>query len=91
MIFLLFPYRLLTLVYTASTDNPTKGDFAQLVKADLENIVVIYDEDYFNYQTKEQFKHHMGRHPMTIKSPYPCHNFKLLRTAVQEWVMIEVF
>ena len=46
-------------VYLAQRDNPTKGDFVELVKADLENIGIDYDEEYFKGQTKGQFKQHI--------------------------------
>ena len=32
-----------------------------------------YEEENKKKQTK-----HMGQHPMTVKSPYPCHNFSKL-------------
>ena len=46
-------------VYLAQRDNPTKGDFVELVKADLENIGIDYDEEYFRGLTKGQFKQHI--------------------------------
>ena len=48
-------------VYSAQRDNPTKGDFIELVKADLENIGIDYDEEYFKGQTKGQFKQHIKK------------------------------
>ena len=43
-------------VYIAQRNNPTKGDFVQLVKADLEDINVSYNEEYFKSLKKDQFK-----------------------------------
>lgn len=46
-------------VYLAQRDNPTKGDFVELVKADLERIGIDYDEEWFKGLTKVQFKQHI--------------------------------
>ena len=46
-------------VYLAQRDNPTKGDFVELVKAVLDNIGIDYEGVYFKGLTKGQFKQHI--------------------------------
>ena len=43
-------------VYEAQKDIPTKGDFIELVKKDLEMIEQDFDEEFMNSTTKSQFK-----------------------------------
>ena len=40
----------------APNENPTKGDFCELVKADMDMIGHIYDENIFAGYSKSQFK-----------------------------------
>ena len=53
-------------VYMAQRDNPTKGDFVNLVKADLEDIGVNYDEEYFKCHTKDQIKQHIKKNILKV-------------------------
>ena len=43
-------------VYKAQNENPTKGDFSELVKGDMEIIGQNYDEDIISKYSKSQFK-----------------------------------
>ena len=43
-------------VYRAQSDRPTKGDFVELVKADLEMIGATLNENEIQTQTKGEFK-----------------------------------
>ena len=48
-------------VFNAQKDNPTPGDFIELVKGDLANVEVAYDEENIWSQTKIQFKNHIKK------------------------------
>ena len=46
-------------VYVAQRNNPTKGDFIELVKQDLNDIGEDFDEEKIRCQTKTIFKAHI--------------------------------
>ena len=46
-------------VYVAQRNNPTKGDFIELVKQDLNDIGEDFDEETIRCQTKTIFKAHI--------------------------------
>ena len=43
-------------VYVTQRDNPTSGDFVELVKRDLDNIGIDYNEEAILQQSKIQLK-----------------------------------
>jgi hypothetical protein len=49
-------------VFKAQCENPTKGDFIELVKEDLEKIGEKYDENIFQGYSKVQFKAFIKKH-----------------------------
>ena len=48
-------------VYEAQRNNPTKGDFIELLKQDLHDIGEVFDEDKIKCQSKTMFKVHIKK------------------------------
>ena len=69
-------------MFKAQCENPTKGDFSELVKEDLDKIGAKYDENMFQGYSKVQFKTFIKKHINNASFKY-LNSLQIKHTKIQ--------